>query len=55
MPLTEEQKRQQYERIKQIMLEHRQKLETDEEYRKEYERISDLADKYLIHFGNDTE
>ena len=41
------------ERLKQVMIEHRRKLETDEQYREEYNRISEWADKFIVHFWDD--
>ena len=47
-------KEEQIKELRESMLEHRRKLETDEEYRKQSEEIGQVFDK-LRHFGNDVE
>ena len=42
-------------KLKEALLEHRRKMETDPEYRKECEEFSAKMDNVLLSFGNDVE
>ena len=48
-------KQEQAAKLKEALLEHRRKMETDPKYRKECEEIGAKLDKVLLSFGNDVE
>ena len=48
-------KQEQKDKLKEALLEHRRKMETDPEYRKECEKIGAKMGKVLLSFGNDVE
>ena len=48
-------KQEQAAKLKEALLEHRRKMETDPEYRKECEEFYAKMDKVLLSFGNDVE
>ena len=48
-------KQEQKDKLKEALLEHRRKMETDPEYRKECEEFNAKLDKVLPNFGNDVE
>lgn len=48
-------RKEQAAKLKEALLEHRRKMETDPEYRRECEEFNAKLDKVLPNFGNDVE
>ena len=42
------------EKLREMAIEHKRRLETDAEYRRQCEEIDQRMDKFLPNFGNDT-